>query len=164
MIGYVLSIVGIVVAGVLIDIIVPSGTLNKYIKGVYSIFVIAVLISPITKLMHKAKNFTIQYEEYAINENLLNYIGKMQTSALENDIEKILTDDGFSNTDITLTFSIENDLLKYVSCKINLKKLVISTDKQHINKYEYIKGVVIEKTNLSETEIIIDEWERKENK
>ena len=161
MIGYVLSIIGIIVAGVFIDIVVPTGSINKYIKGVYSIFVIAVLISPITNLMSKAKNFTIQYEEYNVNENLLNHIGKMQTSALENDIEKELTENGFSNVDIILNFSIENDLIKYVSCKINLKNVVISADKQHINKYEYIKGVVIENTNLTDVEIIIDEWERK---
>ena len=36
MTGYILSILGIVIAGVLIDVIMPSGKINKYIKSIYS--------------------------------------------------------------------------------------------------------------------------------
>ncbi|MBQ8614967.1 MAG: stage III sporulation protein AF, partial [Clostridia bacterium] len=64
MTGYILSILGIVVAGVFIDIIVPSGSINKYIRGIYSIFVVAVLVSPIMKLLNKTNDFTIKYEDY----------------------------------------------------------------------------------------------------
>ena len=43
MTGYILSVLGIVIAGVFMDVILPSGTIAKYIKGIYSIFVVAVL-------------------------------------------------------------------------------------------------------------------------
>ena len=161
MAGYILSIVGIIVAGVFIDIIVPSGSINKYIRGIYSIFVVAVLVSPIMKFLNKAKDFTIKYEEHEMNESLLTYIYKMRASSLETNLEKALEEEGFSNIDIILNFTIEYDNLKYISCTVNLKNVVISSDKQHINKYEFIKGVVTENTNLSDKEIIIDEWKRK---
>ena len=157
MTGYILSILGIVVAGVFIDIIVPAGAINKYIRGIYSIFVVAVLVSPIMKIMSKAQDFTIKYEEYQMNESLLNYIYTMRASSLESNIEKSLTEEGFSNVDIILKFSIENDNLEYNSCLINLKNLVISSDKQHINKYEFIRNTVKESTSLADEEIIFDE-------
>ena len=61
MTGYILSILGIIVIGILIDIIVPNGAINKYIKSIYSIFVVAVLINPIFGLVKKAEDFTLKY-------------------------------------------------------------------------------------------------------
>lgn len=161
MTGYILSILGIIVAGIFVDIVIPSGSINKYIKGIYSIFVIAVILSPIMKLMTKTHDFTIKYDTVQINENLLTYIYNMRAESLETNIEKSLANEGFENVDIILTFSIENYELNYNSCKINLQNLVIHKDKQHINKYDFIKNVVKQNTNLTEEEIIINEWKRK---
>jgi len=158
MTGYILSILGIVIAGVFIDIIIPSGTISKYIKSIYSIFVVAVLIAPITKFLNKHHDFTLKYEEYNVNEKLLDYIYSMRATSLENNLKKTLEMEGFKNIDINLTFSIENNELKYNLCRVNLKNMVISADKLHINKYEFIKNVVKENTNLTDEEIIIDEW------
>lgn len=157
MTGYILSILGIVVAGVFIDIIVPTGSISKYIKGIYSIFVVAVIISPVVKFLNKNHNLTIKYAEYNINENLLDYIYSMRATSLETNLEKLLEDQGFSNLDIKLTFSIKNNELTYNSCAVNLKNLSISSDKQHINKYEFIKNIIKENTNLTDKEIIFDE-------
>lgn len=157
MTGYILSILGIIVAGVFIDIIVPSGTINKYIRSIYSIFVVAVLLSPIFKFLNKTQDFTIKYDNYDVNVELLSYIYTKRTEALETSMEKALADEGFSNIDIILNYSIENETLEYIFCEINLKNLVISADKQHINKYEFIKEVVQVNTNLTDEEIIINE-------
>ena len=160
MTGYILSILGIIVAGVFIDIIVPSGTINKYIKGIYSIFVVAVIVSPLIKILNKSHDLKITYKEYSVNEHLLDYIYTLRVESLETNIENELRDEGFVNVDIKLNFSIENDELNYASCEIDLKKLVISSDKQHINKYEFIREVVKKNTYLADEEIIFDEWEK----
>ncbi len=166
MTGYILSILGIVVIGVFLDIIIPSGTINKYIKGIYSIFVVAVIINPLIKLVNKNNNIVINYKEYTENEDLLNHIFNMRATAQEQDIENILTSHGFSNIDIKLNISIANNELRYNSCKINLKNLVISSDKLNINKYEFIKDIIKENTNLTDEEIMFDEWKKrkKDNK
>ena len=156
--GYVLSVLGIVVAGVFIDIIIPTGTISKYIRSFYSIFVVAVLISPVVKFLNKQQSLTIKYEEYILNDDLLNYIYSSRATNLENNLESNLEKEGFKNIDINLTFSIENNELKYNSCKVNIKNLVISPDKLHINKYEFIKETIKNNSNLTDEEIIIDEW------
>ena len=43
------------------------------------------------------------------------------------------------------------------SCTVNMQNLVITSDKQHINKYEFIIEVVREYTNLADEEIIFYE-------
>ena len=156
--GYVLSILGIVMAGVIIDIVIPSGAISKYIKGVYSIFVVIVLINPLVNILSKANSFSLNYNDYQANEKLLNYIFSSKTKELENRIEKELTEQGFENVDIVLVYSIENEEIIYNSCSVNIKNMSISSDKQHINKYEFIVKVVKNHTNLTEEEIIFYEW------
>jgi len=155
--AYILSILGIVVTSVFIDIIIPSGTISKYIKSIFSIFVVAILLNPLIKFLNQKQDFTIKYEEYIVDDKLLSYIHKAKTSATEKNIEKSLDEDGFDNVDIILNFSLENNVLTYKSCVVNLKNLVILADKQHINKYEFIKGFVREQTGLTDEEIIINE-------
>lgn len=156
--GYVLSVLGIVMAGVIIDIIVPSGTINKYIKSIYSIFVVAVLVSPIINLLKKSDNITLHYNDYEISESLLNFIHVKQAETTENNIETELLEGGFKNIDIKIEFSAKNNELVYNSCQVFLQNLVIDLDKQHINKYEFIREVVIKHTNLTQEVIIFNEW------
>lgn len=155
MTSYILSVLGIVIAGVFIDVILPSGSISKYIKGIYSIFVVAVLISPITKLLDK--DFKFNYTQIQTDEKLLTYIYNNRTSAQEIEIEQYFEQEGFKGIDICFKYSIENDMIKYNACEINLKNLAINADKQHINKYEFIKSTIINATNLTEEEIKIYE-------
>ena len=155
--GYILSILGIVLAGVFIDIIVPSGKINKYIRSIYSIFVVAVLLNPLINFLSNHRDFTVKYKEYELSEKLLNYIYEMRVKTQEENLKNLFSNEGFDNIDIKLSFSSENDELKYNSCKVNLKNVVIDKDMQHINKYEFIKKIIKEYTNLSDEEIIIDE-------
>lgn len=155
--GYVLSVLGIVIAGILIDIIIPSGTLNKYIKSIYSIFVVAVLISPLTTLIAKGKNFSLNYTDYQADKQLVEYIHTEKTKSLEKSISNYFKSEGFKNIDIKINFSIEDNNLIYNSCVVNLKNLVIDADKLHINKYEFIVETVKGYTNLTDEEIIINE-------
>lgn len=48
---WLMSIVGVVAIGVLLDILLPSGEINKYIKGVFGIVVVFVIIIPLPKLV-----------------------------------------------------------------------------------------------------------------
>ena len=160
MTGYILSVLGIIIAGVLIDVIIPNGTICKYVKSIYSIFVVAVLINPIFNLIGKTKDFTFKYDDFKADQKLLEYICNSRAETLERKIENVLDQEGFENVDIILNFSVESDVMQYNSCMINLENLSINKDKQHINKYEFIKNVVKENTNLTEEEIIINEWQR----
>ena len=156
--GYILSVLGIVIAGVIIDVIVPSGAINKYIKSIYSIFVVAVLISPIINLLNANEGFNFQFNEYETNQKLLNYIYEKRAKETENLIELELKEEGFSNVDIKIEFSAKDDEMNYTSCSVFLENLVIDSDKQHINKYEFIKELISKHTNLTYEVIVFNEW------
>ncbi len=155
--GYILSILGIVIVGVLVDIVVPSGTINKYIKSIYAIFVLAVILSPVIKFLSNTHDINVNITGYEINEDLMNYINTNKIKSLETNIVNKLKDEGFDGIDIKINYSIESNELMINSCTVNMQNLVITSDKQHINKYEFIIEVVREYTNLADEEIIFYE-------
>lgn len=162
--GYILSILGIIVAGVVIDVIIPSGSINKYIKSIYAIFVVAVILMPILNFFVSGKELSFKYENYEIQQSLADYIFQKRAETTKLNILKDLEKNGLTKIDIELNYSTNNNELLFNSCIVNLKNMVISTDKQHINKYDYIIEIVSFYTNLTEEEIIINEWKRKKTK
>ena len=157
MAGYILSILGIVVAGIFIDILVPSGNINKYIKSVFGIFVLAVIIAPVVKFVANSKNISVEITGQEVNQNLLYYIFNQRVQTMQNEVQSRLEEKGFSNIDIKINFSIKDNVLSINSCEVNMKKLSISGEAEHINKYEFIRHVVNEITNLTDEVIIFNE-------
>ncbi len=155
--GYILSILGIILAGIFIDILVPTGSVSKYIKSIYSIFVVAVILSPVVKFLTKKDVYTLKYEDYQINEKLMNFIYNGRADELKAKIEKRLENEGLKNIDIKINYSSNNNEFQLNSIEVNLKNLVIQADKQHINKYEFISDVIKEFTNLTDEVILFYE-------
>ena len=60
MTAWLLSIVGVVFLGVMVDIISPSGKTGGFIKSMFAIFLVYVVITPIVKL---AKNGEFKIDE-----------------------------------------------------------------------------------------------------
>jgi len=154
---YVLSILGIVMCGIIIDVILPNGNISKYIKGVYSIFVVAVIINPVVSFLSNKNQIKLNYQTLEMDSELVLYIYEKRTNNLEKSIEEDLSNQGFKGIDIELQFSINNNEIKYNLCTVNLKNLSISQDKLHINKYEFIQGIVTDYVNLTNEEIVY-EW------
>jgi len=143
--------------GIIIDVILPNGNISKYIKGVYSIFVVAVIINPVVSFLSNKNQIKLNYQTFEMDSELVLYIYEKRTNNLEKSIEEDLSNQGFKGIDIELQFSINNNEIKYNLCTVNLKNLSISQDKLHINKYEFIQGIVTDYVNLTNEEIVY-EW------
>ncbi len=53
--GWILSIVGVVAVGVLVDILLDDKDLGKYIKGIFGIIVVLVILDPLPKMLKNNK-------------------------------------------------------------------------------------------------------------
>lgn len=155
--GYILTILGIVLAGILIDIIVPTGKINKYIKSIFAIFVVAVILMPVVKFIAKSDEITINYTDYEIEQNLMGYIFSSRVTAYENEIIEVLENNGLSNIDIKINYSINSNELSLNSCEVNLKNMTSSNIDSHNNRYEFIAETIKEITNLTDEVIIFYE-------
>ena len=54
---WVLSIAGICVLSVLVELVLPEGQTRKYIKAIFSFFVIVVIVAPLPKIVKSGVDF-----------------------------------------------------------------------------------------------------------
>ncbi len=155
--AYIISILGITLCGVLIDIVLPAGSTSKYIKSIYSIFVVAVILNPLITFFAKTKNINLDYNNFETSQTLIDYINTQKIKSVETTIIEDLKQKGVSNIEVKINYDWQNNQLIYKSCLIDLKNMVYQPTDKHTNKYELITEVVQQHTNLSNEVIIFDE-------
>jgi stage III sporulation protein AF len=98
---WVLSIVGVVALTVLLDILLPEGQMNKYLKGIFSLLVILVVISPLPSLVKNGTfedffklekgDFDVDYEK----SDPLKAFNEREIGRAEAELEKYLLQNGY---------------------------------------------------------------------
>lgn len=156
--SYILSLLGIVLISVLIEIILPSGQTAKYIKSIFSIFVVYVLINPIVVMLKKDFDLSnyVNQGNIEINETLLKNIYKDQIEAKSKDIEDTLKDEGYEGTKVSIVYKIVANSIVLEKVKINLDNLVITSPNTNINKYQHIRQVVARSVAIDEEDILFE--------
>ena len=95
------SVVGIVAAGVLLDIILPEGDTAKYAKGVYALIVVLVLASPVTELVKSLKEVRSS-ETLAADGSFLDALEYRREQADEALVEKALAEIGLDGCKVNI--------------------------------------------------------------
>lgn len=71
--AWLLSIAGVSVLSVVVDIVLPKGQTEKYIKSIFAFVMILIIIAPLPKLLKSEINFDeiFQREEIKIQEDFI---------------------------------------------------------------------------------------------
>lgn len=98
MTAWIISIVGVVVLGVLVDVMLPEGSTAKYIKGVFGLIALAVMIAPLPKLFNKDFNFESLISDNTAqiqtdNNFIKDVMGDYKLKVVDK-IEKVLDEEG----------------------------------------------------------------------
>lgn len=154
--SWILSIAGVCVLGVLVDLILPSGQTKKYIKGIFAFITVLVVISPLPSLVNS--NFSLSAifgddQTIVIQEDFLYEINKQRLSSVKNMIEMDLSEQGIEEVDITLSANIFSEELSIDAVFVDLSRMVLSSNLQHKDINELViksvlKYVQIEKDNI----------------
>ena len=157
---YILSIIGIVFLGVLVDVVLPDGEMNKFIKGMFALIAVFVIVSPISKLVNtditveKLADTSIQIE---VDNDFLNATTNQYINSLQNILKAKLSDSGYENINVTINGYLSNNVLVIEKVKIDISNMVLTKEKQHINKYTEITKIAVESLNVEESDVFIDE-------
>jgi len=159
MTGYLLSLLGIIMLGVLIDVILPSSSTSKYISGIFAIFVMFVMISPILKFANGDYNLTdyLTSSDIQINDKLLTSINNSKFNELERDIEKELADNGYYNVNIDIKFKQVAENVEITQVLVYLHDVVINENSSNINRYVYIRQLIQSKVAVTKEVIVFCE-------
>lgn len=150
MMAWLISIIGVVFLGVLVDIIAPNGKTNAVIKCVFAIFVLVVMVSPIIKLLKKDWDIDIDVET-----DWMQTIKEEKLSSISENISQHLYDNG-----VPCVVEVEGDFVancvNISQVKIYISNSVLNNMDEHINKYKHITSMVKEIVEVDE-EIVIYE-------
>ena len=73
---WIMGILGVICVSVLVDIFLPDGQTNKYVKGIFSIITLYVVISPLPAFLSKDYSISdyLNFEaaDITVDENFLN--------------------------------------------------------------------------------------------
>lgn len=157
---YLLTLLGVILLGVLVDVILPSGSTAKYISGIFSIFVVFVIINPLLSFIKNGYNLRDYFssEQIELDGQLLFSFNKSKIQAVEQDIEQELASNGYEGVDIQIQFEITLDEdVEITQVLADISNLVINANSVNINKYVYIRQVVMSKVAVSEEVIVFCE-------
>jgi len=159
--SYVLTIAGVIFISVIVELVMGEGTISKYIKSIFSFFIIGVIIAPLPSLFASDSVSSIfDYSEYELQEGYICTLNESRLKTMEAEEEKLLSEEGYLNINIVFTAEdlAEADL-KIASVKINLSKIVIEEEAANSNKNEvkvYLSQRYLDKYNLREENIIYE--------
>lgn len=156
--SWILSLVGVIIVGLLTEILLPNGKTSKLIKAIVAIFSMFVLIKPL-------KNFNIQNFNFSevissnitIDDDFVEERSEEKIKELENIIEENLSLSGYKNIKIFINYEYIEKNYNINTIYVDLCDLVLSDKNLNINKYTNIAAIIKKITNIKEESIIFYE-------
>ena len=154
MISWVLSIVGMAFLGVVIDTIIPNGKISGYVKGIFSLFLMYIIISPLPQLFNKNIDINLDYKY----EESVGFLETFNSRKLENykaDICDKLKCQGINNLNIEFDADITKSDIIIEKVYVDIQNIVLNDNGEHININETIENVIMSVVGVKDSEVII---------
>ena len=154
--SWILSIVGIVCLGVIIDIFIPEGSTNKYIKGVFSLLIVFVVISPLPKFIKGDFNFDkiLNSTETNIDLNFIASVNNQKCDAIEKIIKAALNEEDIETNSITVTCNVFKEEFEILTIYVDISDIV---NKNTDNLKIEIINTINKNININKEQIIFNE-------
>lgn len=148
---YLFSIIGIIILGIIIDTVIPKGNLAKYIKGIYSFFIVFVIISPLVNFNVNNLSFkSYDLTDYTLLEKFYN----TKIELMQKQIQTQLNLNGISGVDVQFVSQMQEKELIINCISVFLSNMVIDKNFEHIDEYQVIQDTIISITNVGKEKII----------
>ena len=136
--AWLIGIVGVVSLGVLIEIILPDGENTKYIRGIFSIVVIFVIISPLPKMLKGDffKEFVGENNaQIEIDEEYYNSMKESIHKSVIDGIEDQLASNGYENIQFEVTFD--------QNYAYSVKKVIVKNNFSSEEEWQKVKKIIM---------------------
>lgn len=156
--SWLLSIAGMAVLGVLIDVVLPNGQTNKYVKGMFAFCMLLVIIAPLPALVNK--NFDMDSifakTEIEIDNDFIYQVNRTKLNYFENQIKKQIEDKGIMHVNIVVNADIFSTNMQIKNVFVDLRNVVISGNASHIDIKKTVLEIVLDNINISKENVIFD--------
>lgn len=156
--SWILSIAGIVIISVIVELILPEGSINKYIRSIFSFLVVFVIVAPLPALVGKKFDYSqiISQEEFTLQEDYLFQLNVYKTEALQEDLVNAINEAGYENVEVSV--SCNNYATSFVvdAIYVELSNLVIMDKAEHTNIIDIEKEIlklIVSYANVEERKV-----------
>ena len=156
--SWVLSIIGVVLISVIVEMILPKGSVSKFIKSVLAIFIVFVIVSPIATI--KDSNYfdkIINLNAIEIDVNYVKTINEQKVTEYQKNITTILNESGFLNISVNIDAEIDKEI-KINKVYVNICNLVLNGNISHIDKYTKMIAIITSVVDVKKENIVFNEW------
>lgn len=157
MTDYLLGIVGIIFLITIAEIILPEGKIGHYLKSIFAIIVLLVVIEPVSKIRFNGLTFMFEESEIEYQENYLNFIAETKIKVLNQEFTKYIYDKGIDQVDLEIIYEFNDNDFLVKKVLVNLKKAVIIGENKHINIKETVVQAVVDFFNIETKDIVVNE-------
>ncbi len=157
---WIISIVAVVLITSILSLILPQGKMGKYIKNIFSLLTMFVMIKPIIYVKEGNFNYEqiIGANEIVLQDGFLEFVYNKRIEEYEENCNKIIEEIGVKGAGVNINFNInKNQDIDIYSVQINLKNSVIILDKPHINIKEEIIADIASCLNVNKDLVMIYE-------
>ena len=137
--SWLLNIVGIVFIGVILDVVLPNGKTNQFIKHVFSVFMLFVVVSPVSNWVSSA--FNVEVGSGVTDSNFLYVTNLEKINALEKDVVSEIESGGISNVSVIINGNVFAEVLTIKSVYVDVSNAV---SENNLTKSE-VKDFVLDK-------------------
>ena len=157
--SWILSIAGICLLSVVIDLILPDGSMNSHIKRVFSYIIVLAVLMPFANLIKGGFNLEDVFSEVEINiqDDFIYNINQAKLDSWLEEINEAINNKKIVGVTVSISANIfESDMI-IDAVYVDLYNAVINANDKNIDIMTEVKSVVIGILNIKEDKIIFYE-------
>ena len=155
--SWILGIAGVVLVGVLVEMLLLQGKLNKLLKSIVAVATILIIVSPLKNINISTLDFSNLFEPIAIDNDFVESKQRKMLESLQLEIENNLATNGYQNVVIKIEGTISGEKCSISNVFVKLENLVLIDEKLNIDKYTNIVAIIKKSVDVKEENIIFYE-------
>ncbi|MDD2227436.1 MAG: stage III sporulation protein AF [Clostridia bacterium] len=154
---WILSITGIIVLSVVVDLVLPNGSTSKFIKNIFAFVIVIVIISPVI-MFFSNKNLELddffKENSVVVQQDFIANINRKKLNKVEYDVKKTLKANGISGVGVGVMADVFAKELEVTQVSIDLSQIVIDKNFSHIDIKKSIIEIVLRFVKVKKSQII----------
>ncbi|MDD3831943.1 MAG: stage III sporulation protein AF [Clostridia bacterium] len=163
---WVISIVGVSILSLIVDVIMPEGKMRKYIKGVMAIVIAYIIMSPLVLLWSGDKatdSIDSLFSKYndnstsqvVVDQSFTDSIVNNRIDAITDNLEQVLNDNGYTGIIIQVEYTVYSNYPIVDTVLLDLRNMVITSNTPDSSINESIISLAVITMGLSSSQVVI---------
>jgi len=152
--AWIMSLLGIVVIGTILDIFLAEKKMGKQIRSVLAALVVLMIISPIPALITGLQGCSLEVGDVNLDENFLHHANRIKVESLERGLERALADEGFSGVRVQITAQIDVSV-RISLVTLNIEDMVLASGIPSANRVERVRGLTADFLRIGREQILV---------